>query len=116
VRTHRNSLGALAVTLVLGSAAALPGTIEALLPSDPQAAHPTYAALNLPAAWDLTVGSPRVVIAIVPESIRARISSEASGRGTTSSTTTPTRRIRPKHTAPPWRAWPRLVRTTGSAA
>ena len=37
----------------------------ALIPSDPQASHPTYAALSLPGAWDLTTGSPRVVIAIV---------------------------------------------------
>ena len=62
MRKRRNAIG----LLVVGAAAAtLAGTVGALVPSDPQASHPTYAALNLPAAWDLTTGSPRVVIAIV---------------------------------------------------
>ena len=45
-------------SLVVGAAAAT-------LPSDPLASHPAYAALNMPAAWDLTTGSPEVVIAVV---------------------------------------------------
>ena len=59
---RRSSVGLLVVAV---AAATLAGTVEALVPSDPQASHPTYAALNLPAAWDVTTGSPRVVIAIV---------------------------------------------------
>jgi hypothetical protein len=69
VRKDRSSVGVLAVTLVLGIAAVLPGSTQALIPSDPEATHPTYASLNLPAAWDLTIGSPRVVIAIVDSGI-----------------------------------------------
>ena len=30
------------------------GAAAATLPSDPLASHPAYAALNMPAAWDLT--------------------------------------------------------------
>lgn len=47
----------------------LAGTVRALVPTDPQAGHPTYASLNLPAAWDVTIGSPRGVIAIVDSGI-----------------------------------------------
>ena len=69
MRKRLNSAGVLAFTLALGIAAALPGSTRALVPSDPEATHPTYASLDLPAAWDLTVGSPLVVIAIVDSGI-----------------------------------------------
>lgn len=66
MRKRRTAIGLLVGAL---AAAMLAGTVQALVPSDPQASHPTYAALNLPAAWDLTTGSPRVVIAIVDTGI-----------------------------------------------
>ncbi len=46
-------------------AAVLAGTARGLTPSDPQAAHGAYVAMNLPAAWDLTTGRPDVVVAVV---------------------------------------------------
>lgn len=55
--------------VVLAGMLTLVGTVHALVPTDPQAGHPTYAALNLPAAWDMTTGSPRAVIAIVDSGI-----------------------------------------------
>ncbi len=66
MRKRRNAIGLAVVALAAGT---LVGTVEALVPSDPQASHPTYAALNLPAAWELTTGSPGVVIAIVDTGI-----------------------------------------------
>jgi hypothetical protein len=57
------AIGALAAML------ALAGTVHALVPTDPQAGHPTYAALELPAAWDVTTGSPQAVIAVVDSGI-----------------------------------------------
>ena len=66
VKRARSAIGFLAAVVV---AAALAGTVEALVPSDPQASHPTYAAQNLPAAWNVTTRSPRVVIAIVDTGI-----------------------------------------------
>ena len=50
-------------------AAVLAGPAQSLTPTDPQAGHPTYAALNLPAAWDVTTGSPDVVVAVVDSGI-----------------------------------------------
>jgi len=46
-------------------AAVAAGAARGLTPSDPQATHDAYAALNLPAAWDLTTGSPATVVAVV---------------------------------------------------
>jgi Subtilase family len=57
------------VVLAALAAAALVGAVHAFVPSDPQAGHPTYAALELPTAWDVTTGSPRAVIAIVDSGI-----------------------------------------------
>jgi thermitase len=62
----RAAIGVLAAVL---AAAALAGAVHALVPTDPHAGHPTYAALNLPAAWDVTTGSPGAVIAIVDSGI-----------------------------------------------
>ncbi len=49
--------------------ALLAGTASALTPSDPQGAHPAYSALGLPAAWEQTVGSPEIVIAVVDSGV-----------------------------------------------
>ena len=85
------------------AAAMLAGTVQALVPSDPQASHPTYAGLNLPAAWDVTSGSPRVVIAIVDTGIDPSHPDLAGAVrvGATSSTATTMPRIRRAGTAPP---------------
>ena len=53
------------------AAGALAVGAQALTPSDPAAAHPAYAALNLPSGWDITSGSPNVVIAIVDSGVEA---------------------------------------------
>jgi hypothetical protein len=50
----------LAAVLVTALAA---GGAQAALPSDPLAGSWTYEAVNLPAAWDITTGLPRVAIA-----------------------------------------------------
>jgi len=59
------------IGLAAGLAAAAAGTAAALVPSDPFATHPSYGALRLPTAWELTTGSPGVVIAIVDSGVEA---------------------------------------------
>ena len=53
------------IAIAVCAAAVLAGPAQSLTPTDPQAGHPTYAALNVPAAWDVTTGSPDVVVAVV---------------------------------------------------
>jgi subtilisin family serine protease len=53
------------------AAGALAVGAQALTPNDPAATHPAYDALNLPSAWDITSGSPNVVIAIVDSGVEA---------------------------------------------
>jgi subtilase family protein len=45
------------------------GAASALVPDDPDAKHWAYGALNLPAAWEMTTGSPEIVIAIVDSGV-----------------------------------------------
>ncbi len=59
------------IGLAAGLAAASAGTAGALVPSDPYATHPSYEALRLPTAWELTTGAPGVVIAIVDSGVEA---------------------------------------------
>jgi subtilisin family serine protease len=55
---------------VLAAAVTAAGA-QGAVPSDPLATSWTYAAAGLPAAWDLTTGSPAVVIAVVDSGVDA---------------------------------------------
>ena len=59
---------AVVATVVAGGLLVV-GAAAALVPDDPLASHPAYAALNLPRAWETTTGSPEVVIAIVDSGV-----------------------------------------------
>lgn len=61
---------ALGVAAVL-TAAATAGGAQAALPSDPLASGWTYDSINLPAARDLSTGSPSVMIAFVDSGVDA---------------------------------------------
>jgi subtilisin family serine protease len=61
---------ALGVAAVL-AAAMTAGGAQAALPSDPLATGWTYDSIKLPAAWDLSTGSPSVVIAFVDSGVDA---------------------------------------------
>jgi len=63
-------LRALAALAVLAAGVTTTGA-QAVVPSDPLVTSWTYAAANLPAAWDVTTGSEEVSIAIVDSGVQA---------------------------------------------
>ena len=79
-RAHGTSVGAVgyrpamrraAVAIFVAAGFAVVGTASALVPGDPNGSHPAYATLEMPAAWELTTGSPDVIIAIVDSGVDA---------------------------------------------
>jgi hypothetical protein len=63
-------LRALAAAAVVAAGVTTNGA-QAVVPADPLATAWTYAAANLPAAWDVTTGTEAVVIAIVDSGVQA---------------------------------------------
>ena len=57
--------------LAVAVAAAIAGGAQAALPADPLTASWAYQAANLPSAWEVTSGSPGVVIAIMDSGVDA---------------------------------------------
>ena len=57
--------------LAVAVAAATAGGAQAAPPADPLAASWAYQAANLPSAWQVTSGSPGVVIAIMDSGVDA---------------------------------------------
>ena len=57
--------------LAVAVAAATAGGAQAALPADPLSASWAYQAANLPSAWEVTSGSPGVVIAIMDSGVDA---------------------------------------------
>ena len=51
------------------AAAVAAGAVHALAPTDPDAGHEAYQALRLAGAWDVTTGSPGVLVAIVDSGV-----------------------------------------------
>ena len=58
-----------AIASVATIAGLLAAAASAFTPSDPQGGHPAYALMNLPEAWEISTGSPDVVVAVVDSGV-----------------------------------------------